>query len=82
MTNTETKSDFELATQVAGSGHSRAFQELVERHEAKVRAFLRRLAAGDHALADDLAQETFLLAFRKIASWKGQGSFSSWLHTK
>lgn len=73
--------DRELAAMVATSNHPRAFQELVERHQAPVRAFLRRLASGDHALADDLAQDTFLLAFRKIDTWRGQGSFKSWLHT-
>ena len=31
--------------------------------------------------SDDLAQETFLLAYRKLPSWKARGSLSSWLHT-
>jgi len=31
--------------------------------------------------ADDLAQETFLLAYRKIHTFRSTGSFSSWLHT-
>jgi RNA polymerase sigma-70 factor (ECF subfamily) len=37
---------------------------------------LRRLA-GDHA--DDLAQETFIAAWRNIASWRGDSGFFSWL---
>jgi RNA polymerase sigma-70 factor (ECF subfamily) len=74
-------SDAELATRVAGSDDQAAFQKLVERHQAAIRRFLRRLLGGDAAAADDLAQDTFLLAYRKIAGWKGQGSFSSWLHT-
>lgn len=74
-------SDLELAARVAGSDDQAAFQQLVQRHQAAIRGFLRRLLAGDHAGADDLAQETFLLAYRKIPGWKGEGSFSSWLHT-
>jgi RNA polymerase sigma-70 factor (ECF subfamily) len=39
------------------------------------------LVAGDHGTADDLAQETFLLAYRKLHTLKSGGSFRSWLHT-
>jgi len=44
-----------------------------------VRGFLRRLAAGDAALADDLAQETFVMAWRRIGSFEAKGSFKGWL---
>jgi RNA polymerase sigma-70 factor (ECF subfamily) len=74
-------SDRELAARVAGADDQAAFQALVERHQAGIRRFLRRLLAGDHATADDLAQETFLQAYRKLAGWRGQGRFDSWLHT-
>jgi RNA polymerase sigma-70 factor (ECF subfamily) len=74
-------SDLELATRVASSDDQAAFQALVERHQSAIRGFLRRLASGDHATADDLAQETFLLAYRKLPGWKASGSLSSWLHT-
>jgi RNA polymerase sigma-70 factor (ECF subfamily) len=74
-------SDLELAARVAGSDDQAAFQQLVERHQAAIRGFLRRLLAGDHGTADDLAQETFLLAYRKIPGWRASGTFSSWLHT-
>jgi len=74
-------SDLELVTRVAGSNDQAAYCRLVERHQAAIRRFLRRLLAGDHGSADDLAQETFLIAFRKIHSWRGSGSFSSWLHS-
>ena len=42
-----------------------------------MRAMLRRLA-GDNA--DDLAQETFLAAWRSTASWRQDGSYRSWLY--
>jgi len=56
-----------------------AFTRLVREHQSKVRGFLRRLTRGDAALADDLAQETFLEAHRKLAQFRGDGSFASWL---
>ena len=49
--------------------------------EAAARGFLRRLAAGDHGTADDLAQDTFLLAYRKLHTLKSGKSLSSWLHS-
>ena len=49
----------------ARAGSTQAFSRLVDRHQQAVRAFLRR-ACGDWALADDLAQETFLTAWTRI----------------
>jgi RNA polymerase sigma-70 factor (ECF subfamily) len=75
------ESDLELAARVASSNDQQAFTQLVERHQSRIRQFLRRLTAGDIHAADDLAQETFLLAYRKIHTFRSKGSFSSWLHT-
>jgi RNA polymerase sigma factor (sigma-70 family) len=55
-----------------------AFGALVSLHQARVRGFLRRLCR-DHASADDLAQESFLLAWRKLKDYRAQGSFNAWL---
>ena len=41
---------------------------------------LRRLTGGNHALADDLAQETFLLAYRNLKSFRQEAKFSTWLY--
>ena len=65
--------------QLATAGDNAAFGSLVRIHQSKVRGFLRRLTRGDAALADDLAQETFLEAHRKVAQYRGEGSFGSWL---
>jgi RNA polymerase sigma-70 factor (ECF subfamily) len=54
------------------------FPELVSSHQGAVRAFLRRLT-DDDALADDLAQETFLKARPALAGFRGEGSVGSWL---
>ena len=74
-------SDQQLVARVTGSGDQAAFQQLVERHQAAIRGFLRRLLAGDHGSADDLAQDTLLLAYRKLATLKTGDSLKSWLHT-
>jgi RNA polymerase sigma-70 factor (ECF subfamily) len=57
-----------------------AFEQLVRRHQGMVRAQLCRLLHGDHAAADDLAQETFLLAWRKLDQFRSEARFSTWLH--
>jgi RNA polymerase sigma-70 factor (ECF subfamily) len=56
-----------------------AFTVLVRRHQSAVRRFLRRLTGADWSLADDLAQETFLKAYRHISTFRGRGRFLSWL---
>jgi RNA polymerase sigma-70 factor (ECF subfamily) len=72
--------DTELVARVLASDDRRAYAELVRRHQSAVRSLLRRLCAGDAAQADDLAQETFLRAYRALGSWRGGGRFSTWLY--
>lgn len=55
-----------------------AFDALVRRHQSRVRGWLRQLAR-DAALADDLAQETFMRAWHKLSHYSGRGSFEAWL---
>jgi RNA polymerase sigma-70 factor (ECF subfamily) len=63
----------------AASGDAAAFGILIRQHQSRLRGFLLRVTGGRHALADDLAQETFLEAWRKIAQFRGDGSFAGWL---
>lgn len=55
-----------------------AFTALVKHHQGKVRAFLFRLC-GSSSLADDIGQETFILAYQKLPSFQGESKFSTWL---
>ena len=71
-------SESEWLAREAAAGDAAAFGVLVRRHQSKLRGFLMRLTRGNQALADDLAQETFLESFRKIAQF-GTGSFFGWL---
>src|SRR5512140_3142808 len=72
--------DAQLIARVVVQDDRHAFSELVRRHQSLVRAMLRRLTAGNHALADDLAQETFLLAYRNLRSFRQEAKFSTWLY--
>ena len=67
--------DEELARRAA-AGDAAAFALLVRAHEAAIRRFLRRLA-GDSA--DDLAQDTFLKAWRRAGEYRGEGRYRAWL---
>jgi len=64
---------------LATAGDAVAFEALVRQRQSPLRGFLRRLTRGDHALADDLAQETFIEAWRKIAQFRSEGTFAGWL---
>lgn len=72
--------DAALVRAVQASDDRAAFGELVRRHQSKVRTVLRRLARGDAGLADDLAQETFVLAWRNIRHFRFEARFSTWIH--
>src|SRR5688500_10242661 len=72
--------DAALIARVVVNDDRHAFAELVRRHQSAVRACLRKLTAGNHALADDLAQETFVLAWRNLKSFRQEAKFSTWLY--
>jgi len=70
-----------LIARVVHDDDRAAFGELVRRHQALVRGFLRRMlgpAAGS-TLADDLAQETFIKAHRALRGFRGGATLASWL---
>ena len=72
--------DEELAARFLALRDQDAFAELVRRHQSQVRGFLRQLT-GDPALADDVAQDTFLRTWRKLHTFSGKGRFGAWLMT-
>lgn len=69
-------SDAELIARTVAADDPRAFEQLVLRYQSLVRGFLRQLAPEG---ADDLAQETFLKAYRRLAHFRGDAKFSTWL---
>jgi RNA polymerase sigma-70 factor (ECF subfamily) len=70
--------DNQLVARVVSAQDTRAFGELVRRHQSQVRNFLRKLS-GDVTLADDLSQDCFMHAWDKIQTFSGRGSFIGWL---
>jgi RNA polymerase sigma-70 factor, ECF subfamily len=61
-------------------GDERAAAELIERHIVALGRFLYSSGA-DREEVDDLVQETLFRAFRRLATWRGEASFRSWLFT-
>ena len=76
----QSKSDNQLVDLALKAQGRPAFEELVRRHQSKLRYSLRQLCNWDDALADDLAQETFLQAFQKLHTFRAEAKFSSWLY--
>ena len=80
MTSSQAVTDAQLIARCVVGDDRHAFAELVKRHQSAVRACLRKLTAGNHALADDLAQETFVLAWRNLGAFRQEARFSTWLY--
>jgi RNA polymerase sigma factor (sigma-70 family) len=72
--------DADLIARVLVDDDQHAFGELVRRHQSSVRGLLRQLTRSDFALADDLAQEAFVRAYKNIRSFRGEARFSTWLY--
>src|SRR5258705_38067 len=62
----------------AAKGDEAAFRELVRRYERPVFALLFRMVR-DRALAEDLAQETFIKVLNGLKSYRAEFKFSSWI---
>ena len=62
------------------AGDSAAERTLYDAHVDRVYRLAFRLA-GDDALAQDFTQETFIRAFDRLGSFRGEAAFSTWLHT-
>jgi len=63
---------------LAVEGNQQAFAELVQRKQSWLRGFMH-YCCGNEALADDLAQQSFILAWSKISQLRQPESFHSWL---
>src|SRR5271154_7384563 len=63
----------------AKQGDAEAFQALYDKHKRRVYSLCLRMTANT-AEAEDLTQEAFLQLYRKIATFRGESAFSTWLH--
>ena len=63
----------------ARAGDQAAFRKLVERHSARAIGLARRMLGSD-ADAEEVAQDSFVRAWRALPRFRGDSSFSTWLH--
>ncbi|HXU14445.1 MAG TPA: sigma-70 family RNA polymerase sigma factor [Terriglobales bacterium] len=67
------------AIERAKQGDEGAFKVLYDLHKRRVYSLCLRMTQNT-ASAEDLTQEAFLQLFRKIATFRGESAFSTWLH--
>lgn len=67
-----------LVVGLARTGDREAFAELVRRRQSWIRNLMRR-CCGDETLADDLAQQAFLQAWRRLSGLREPDRFGAWL---
>lgn len=73
----EVNDELELLARVRG-GALDDFAEIVRRHQARIFALLHRYERDPHRV-EDLAQETFIKAFRALEQFDGRAPFEHWL---
>lgn len=69
----------DLAVRRARKGDRRAFEQLYRSHVGQVYGLCLRMT-GQPAEAEDCAQEAFIQAWRKLAQFRGDAAFGTWLH--
>jgi RNA polymerase sigma-70 factor (ECF subfamily) len=70
--------DERAAVDAVLAGDRNAFRILVDRESAAVIRACDRIL-GDIHESEDAAQEAFVIAFRSLAGWRGDGPFAAWL---
>ncbi len=73
----ETDVDIDLVTRVQ-AGDQRAFELLMRKYQHKILQLVGRLVG--EADAPDVAQETFIKAYRALKGFRGQSAFYTWLY--
>jgi RNA polymerase sigma-70 factor (ECF subfamily) len=63
---------------LAVSGDQHAFERLYRTHVARIHGLARRMISVDEA--DELTQDIFVRAWQKLATFRGESAFGTWLH--
>src|SRR4051812_22646324 len=71
--------DEQRLVRASQQGDHEAFENLVRQHQRMIHSLTYRMT-GSWSDAQDLAQETFLHAFRQLPNFRGDAKFSSWLY--
>jgi RNA polymerase sigma-70 factor (ECF subfamily) len=61
------------------AGDQDAFRVLVERHSRRVFRLAYRMTSNEHD-AEDVVQETFLRAYRRLSQFESRSNFGTWLY--
>ena len=78
--NTKAPSSVDANTlTLAQTGDHQAFAQIYSIHKRRIYSLCLRMV-GNTAEAEDLTQEAFLQLHRKIATFRGDSAFSTWLH--
>jgi RNA polymerase sigma-70 factor (ECF subfamily) len=75
----EEEPDAALVAAVVADGDEARFRALYRRHSPALYRLALRLAGGDAAAADDALQESWIRAARRLASFRGDSAFRTWL---
>jgi RNA polymerase sigma-70 factor (ECF subfamily) len=67
------------AIRLASTGNASGFETLYKLHGRRVYGLCLRMT-GNPAEAEELTQESFMQLFRKIHTFRGESSFSTWLY--
>jgi RNA polymerase sigma-70 factor (ECF subfamily) len=78
MSSETRPADIDLVNRIRG-GDLTAFEDVYRQHGPRLYNVVLRLV-GSPADAEDVLQEVFLLAFRKLASFRGEAALGTWLH--
>ena len=63
---------------LAAGGDTTAFERLYRRHCARIHALARRMIGPEEA--DDVTQDVFIRAWRKLSLFRGDSQFGTWLY--
>ncbi len=74
----QTDSD-SILVERARAGDERAFERLYRAHIGRVIALCARLT-GDGGRAEEMAQDVFVRVWERLAQFRGESAFTSWLH--
>jgi len=78
VTGAVRNADLDLAGRIK-SGDAAAFEALYRQHASRLYNLASRMSGGP-ADAEDLLQDIFLLAYRKVGSYRGESSLGTWLY--
>src|ERR1700747_1643916 len=78
MSASEQELDLALVARVQ-QGHKPAFDLLVKKYQSRILALIQRFVRDRHE-AEDVAQETFIRAYRALANFRGESAFYTWLY--